>query len=450
VSEFCTEVPGNQVVAFNALTCLKEKDRAAISKEYSKNVIDFSFLKMRREDDCFRYFSEQTLLPPAMECYSEANFSQGAVVQNYCIEVTTQELVQIPDSEFDRARYIQQNAQMNANIWLNTLNSQVVGINTNARQFCNLIISYEDDVDWLVDNVIENRPGGVVTFLDEMGLLRDEAYRRSAQISTVTTGLNGFRELIAADGTQFAIIKRQANEKYNATTGVIADLERDMAELKEQIALFDAIIGAGVLGVLLGSLIIGIGALVPIPVVNKIIVGAGTLVVGGSSAAIGIATTNRNEARIEYRGIGLRIFSLQQTLALLQFIDDQLASLIDSNVRSVFATQAMATGFSILGNNINGIIENIDSVVGNAEGGAVLRRMLNVLVRNGKDLRELYLNAERQGILPVEPSTRVWNTLFPYRTTVPSKPKYPIPMDEYAVLLQKKVAWQHPLRRRCY
>lgn len=87
----------------------------------------------------------------------------------------------------------------------------------------------------------------------------------------------------------------------------------------------------------------------------------------------------------------------------------------------------------------------------NVEAGRVLRRMLITLVENGRDLRELYLNAERQGILPVEVSTRVWNTLFPYRTTVPSKPKHPIPMDEYAVLLQKKVAWQHPLRRRrCY
>lgn len=142
--EFCTKIPPNLINSSDLKTY----------KNFKNNIIDFSFLSLKNQENLLRSLEEKPIIPSSTECISSANFSQGAIVQNYCIETTTQSLVEPPDAEFSNVKQIQYQAQEHANLWLNNFNSKVVAINTNAKQYCNLIISYENDIDTLVDEVV--------------------------------------------------------------------------------------------------------------------------------------------------------------------------------------------------------------------------------------------------------------------------------------------------------
>ncbi len=134
-----------------------------------------------------------------------------------------------------------------------------------------------------------------------------------------------------------------------------------------------------------------------------------------------------------------------QTCSLLEAINTQLTSLLTGNDQSVRAVHAISLALGIIAQNLSGIIDNIDLIVDNVEGGGVLKRLLNTFVANAESLKAIYVKYEETGILPVQPTRQVWNNLFPYRAKTAAFPDKPISMQEYAFLIDRKLAWQ---RRR--
>lgn len=451
-TDYCTKVPANKVVANNILSAFHANTGEAAYKKIKENVIDFSFLSLTAQDDYLNRLADKSIIPGDMECYSSANFSQGAIVQNYCVQTTTQAIVTPPDPEFDHIAKIQEDAQDHANLWLSDLNGKVVGINSNGKQYCNLIISYKNEIDKLVDDVVNNIPGAKDNFVAEIGLLKDEAVSRSKKIEGVTAGLNDFRTLISADGSKFQTIKTKADLKYASDTGEMKQLKDAMAALESVISTYNAIIAGGAVIVVIGALVIAVGVLLELPSAgaSTAIIGAGTVITAGGSAAIGIATDKRDEASEELKNKALRYNTLQKTCALLQTVSGQLTSLITGNAESVNAVQAMKVAYKIIAMNLEGIIENVDSLVGNTDSAAMLKRMLKVFVQNGEDLKKLYATYEANGILPVQPSQAVWNSLHPFISTLSPLPEKPIPMEEYLILTQRAIAWQRRRRNGIY
>ncbi|MFZ0219545.1 MAG: HBL/NHE enterotoxin family protein [Candidatus Aquirickettsiella sp.] len=452
-ADYCTQVPANKIDSINTLsTVLGHARSISPYKQIKESAIDFSFLSLRAQDDYLKKLSNQSIIPKDTECYSSANFSQGAIVQNYCVQTTTQAIVMPPDTEFNNVSKIQEDAQDHANLWLSNLNGKVVGINSNGKQYCNLIITYENDIDNLIDDVVNNISGAKDNFVSEIGLLKDEAVNRSKKITAVTNGLNDFRVLISGDGSAFQSIKQQADIKYNSNTGEMKQLKDAMDALETAISTYNAIIAGGAAVVVIGALVIAVGVLLELPSAgaSSAIIAAGTLITAGGSTAIGIATEKRDESSEKLKERALRYNTLQQTCALLQTVSGQLSNLITGNIESVQAVQAMAVAYQLIATNLEGIIENVDSLVGNTDSGAMLKRMLKVFVQNGKDLKDLYVKYEANGILPVQPSNTVWNALHTFSRKTPAFPGKPISMEEYLILIQRKIAWQRRRRRGVY
>lgn len=450
-TEYCTQVPKNKLDSITTLSTVLENAKSIDTyKLIRESTIDFSFLSLSAQDDYFKKLSNQSIIPEDTECFSSANFSQGAIVQNYCVQTTTQAIVMPPDPEFQNVSKIQEDAQDHANLWLSNLNEKVVGINSNGKQYCNLIITYENDIDNLVDDVVNNISGAKDNFVSEIGLLKDEAVSRSKKITEITNGLKDFRVLISEDGVAFQSIKQQADIKYNSNTGEMKQLKDAMDALETSISSYNAIIAGGAIATVVGSLVIVVGVLLELPSAgaSSAIIGAGTLITAGGGAAIGIAKEKRDESSQELKEKALRYNVLQQTCALLQTVSGQLNTLIVGNNESVNAVQAMAVAYQIIATNLEGIIENVDTLVGNTDSGAMLKRMLKVFVQNGKDLKELYVKYEANGILPVQPSRPVWNSLHSFSRKIPPLPQKPISMEEYLVAIQRKIAWQRRRSRR--
>lgn len=440
--KFCTKIPPN----------LKNSSELETYKNFKNNIIDFSLLALKNQDKLLRSLEEKPIIPSSTECISSANFSQGAVVQNYCIETTTQSLVVPPDSEFANVTQIQQKAQEHANLWLNDFNSKVVAINTNAKQYCNLIISYENDIDTLVDEVVRETSGAKENFVNEIGLLQDEANDRSNKIQIVHAGLSNFRELIAKDGSNFQAIKEKADRKYKANDGEMGKLQNTIKALEKRISDCNEVIIGG--GVTLGGavLFIGVGVLVTLVTGGSTtpILAAGAGIAGAGSTMVGMAVDDKKKATEELVKSILRFNELESTCDLLQIINGQLSSLITGNKESVQAVQSMLVAYQTIAENLGGIIENVDSLNNNIESGRMLKRMLKVFVQNGKDLKKLYQEYEKQGVLPVRPSKEVWASLFPYRSVAPAIPDKAISMEEYRTILDRKIAWQRSYRSSVY
>lgn len=444
-TEYCTHVPKNKLDSITTLSAVLENAKGIDAyKQIRESTIDFSFLSLRAQDDYFRKLSNQSIIPEDTECFSSANFAQGAIVQNYCVQTTTQAIVTPPDPEFQNVSKVQEDAQEHANLWLSNLNAKVVGINSNGKQYCNLIITYENDIDKLVDDVVNNISGAKDNFVSEIGLLKDEAVSRSKKITEVTNGLKDFRVLISGDGVAFQSIKQEADLKYNSNTGEMKLLKDAMTVLEESISTYNAIIAGGAIATVVGVLVIAVGVVLELPSAgaSSVIVGAGTVITAGGGTAIGLATKNRDAASKDLMEKALRYNVLEQTCALLQTVGGQLSTLITGNIESVNAVQAMAVAYDIIGINLKGIIDNVDALVGNTDSGAMLKRMLKVFVQNGKDLKELYVKYEANGILPVQPSRPVWNALHSFSRKIPALPQKPISMEEYLVVIQRKIAWQ--------
>lgn len=432
--EYCTQVPDK----FNLFAPPIELDKVQF---VNSKIIDFSLLA---NPDKLKSIEDKPIIPPETECISSANFSQGSVVQNYCVETTTQTLVTPPDSEFEDAPKIQQEAQEHANSWLSDLNSKVIGVNTKLKQYCNLIITYEKDMDKLVDDVVENRSGAKDNFITQIGLLKDQAQKYNTNFDQVSTGLTDFRTLISQDGSNFKTLKGKADTKYNADSGEMKTLKSEIAQLEAQIKQYNAfIVGGGVVtGIGILTIIVGAVASFVTGGAATPILAAGIAVLTGGLTILGEVVSRRNEAKTNLSTSLTRYHTLQKTCSLLEAINGQLTSLITSNQESVIAVQAIALALKVIATNLTGIMDNVDSIVDNVEVGALLTRMLNVFVSNGKSLKEIYTKYETAGILPVQVEKEAWSTLFPYRSQPYAYSEKPMPMEEYAFLIDKKLAWQ--------
>ncbi|OIZ99934.1 hypothetical protein BEV13_04725 [Rickettsiella grylli] len=428
---YCTEVPE------------KLSDNTLVKKDTHKKIINFSLLSKNYQDN-LKKLENKSIIPSETQCISEANFAQGSVVQNYCIATTTQSLIIPPDEEFKDVPKIQQNAQEHANFWLSGLNNKVVGINSGLKQYCNLIMTYENDMDNLVDEVVNDVSGAKDNFLNQIGLLRDQANTREQKIIVITNELGSFRKYIGQDGSNFKSIQSKADIKYNANTGEMKKLKDTIDALNASIQAANAMIAGGAVLAALGSLVIVVGVLAGLTSggATAAVVGAGVTMIGSGGGLIGVAIDNRNKASAELSKAYVRYNTLQQTCSLLKAINEQLTSLITGNEQSVRAVQAISLALSVIAENLTGIIDNIDLIVDNVEGGAVLKRLLNLFVANAKSLKELYAKYESTGILPVQPDEQVWNSLFPYRAKPIAFSNKPIAMEEYAFLIDKKLAWQ--------
>lgn len=177
---------------------------------------------------------------------------------------------------------------------------------------------------------------------------------------------------------------------------------------------------------------------------------AGAGIAGAGSTMVGVAVEDKKKAIEELVNCILRFNELESTCNLLQTINCQLSSLITGNKESVHAVQSMLIAYQTITENLGGIIDNVDSLKNNTESGRILKRMLKLFVQNGKDLKKLYQDYEKQGVLPVRPSKEVWVSLFPYRSVAPAIPDKDISMEEYRIILDRKIAWQRRYRSGVY
>jgi len=421
---YCTEVP-------------------IVKGDIHKKIIDFPLI-FKNDQNNLNTLETKSIIPSETQCISEANFAQGTIVQNYCVETTTQALIVPPDPEFNNVPQIQQSAQENANTWLSGLNSEIVGINTGLKQFCNLIITYKNDMDQLVDDVVADRSGGKDNFLEQIGFLRDQADSRTEKIKVITVKLGNFRQAISQDSTNFKSVKNKAKIKYNANTGEMAELQKTINALQSSMQAANAMIAGGAILVALGALVITVGVLASMPSggATTAVIGTGITIIGGGSGLIGTAIDSRNKASKELSKTYVRYNTLQQTCSLLEAINIQLTSLLTGNDQSVRAVHAISLALGIIAQNLSGIIDNIDLIVDNVERGEVLKRLLNTFVTNAESLKAIYVKYEETGILPVQPTKQVWNNLFPYRAKAAAFPDKRISMQEYAFLIDRKLAWQ--------
>lgn len=429
---YCTEVPKDLVLG-----------TTIVKADFHKKIIDFSLLSKNYQNN-LDTLETKSIIPAETQCISEANFAQGSIVQNYCIETTTQALITPPDPEFNNVPQIQQKAQENANTWLSGLNNDIVGINTGLKQECNLVLTYKNDMDQLVDDVVADRSGAKDNFLEQIGFLRDQFSTREKKINVITVKLGDFRQAIGQDGANFKTIKSKADIKYNANTGEMAELQKSIKALEASIQTANAMIAGGAILAALGALVIVVGVLASIPSggATAAVIGAGVTMIGGGSGLIGAAIDSQNKASAELSKSLVRYNTLQQTCSLLEAINTQLTSLLTGNEQSVRAVHAISLALGIIAKNLSGIIDNIDLIVDNIEGGAILKRLLNTFVANAESLKAIYVKYEETGILPVQPSKQVWNHLFPYRSKAAVFPDKPISMEEYAFLIDRKLAWQ--------
>lgn len=406
---YCTEAPKNLILS-----------NTIIQSNIREKIIDFSLLSKDYQNN-LNALETKSIIPGDTQCISEANFAQGTIVQNYCVETTTQALIVPPDPEFSNVPQIQLSAQENANSWLSGLNNEIIGINTGLKQFCNLIITYKTDMDQLVDDVVADRSGAKDNFLEQIGFLRDYAEGREQKIKVITVKLGDFRQAISQDGANFKAVKNKADIKYDANTGEMAVLRESIYSLQASIQQANAMIAGGA---------------------TTAVIGAGVSIIGGGSGLLGVAIDSRNKASAELSKTYVRYNTLQQTCTLLEAINTQLTSLLTGNEQSVRAVHAISLALGIIAQNLSGIIENINLIVDNVEAGRVLKRLLNTFVANAESLKTIYVKYEETGILPVQPTKKVWNNLFPYRAKAEAFPDKPISMQEYAYLIGRKLAWE--------
>ncbi len=304
---YCTEVPKDLILS-----------NTIVKADIHKKIIDFSLLSKNYQNN-LNTLETKSIIPGETQCISEANFAQGTIVQNYCVETTTQALIAPPDPEFNNVPQIQQSAQENANTWLSGLNNEIVGINTGLKQFCNLIITYKNDMDQLVDDVVADRSGAKDNFLEQIGFLRDQADSREQKIKVITVKLGDFRQAISQDGANFKAVKNKAEIKYNANTGEMAELQKTINALQASIQTANAMIAGGAILAVVGTLVIIVGALASIPSggATAAVIGAGVTMIGGGAGLIGAAIDSRNKASEELSKTYVRYNTLQQTCSNL-------------------------------------------------------------------------------------------------------------------------------------
>lgn len=177
------------------------------------------------------------------------------------------------------------------------------------------------------------------------------------------SALAAYRTNVAADHSAFLTDYNTANVALGGTTGEIAELEKKIDSEQEALNKDLAMIAGGSTMMVVGGLMIAVGALAEIETagVSTALIAGGVAVIAGGATMTGIAGKNYDDTLKNMRDDKKRLAEDKAELTLLNHAKGQLGGLNDTLDQASAALQNLVTSWQQLDNGISAVVDDLQS-----------------------------------------------------------------------------------------
>ncbi|HEX9964670.1 MAG TPA: HBL/NHE enterotoxin family protein [Allosphingosinicella sp.] len=292
-----------------------------------------------------------------------ATATAGALVNACCTSILQQENLVVPSMPGIATH--QQTARDHANNWINTVQPTLIAAIHGIVAFGNQFDAFMTPLLAAAAKVATD-PTAKNTVVTGLTLLKNNATTHMKTATNSTNAVAGFRENFSSDFSSFQSDLSAVQTQLTADspdTGSIAQLtkkcEADQTAMSKDLAM----IAGGATGMVVGGLMIAVGALAEIETAgaSTALILAGGVMVAGGAVMTGMAGSHYHNLLNDYHDDMVKLAAAKAELTLLIHVKGQLTALdeqIDPAVKALNSLQAswqlLGTEFQTLLGQVNG------------------------------------------------------------------------------------------------
>jgi non-hemolytic enterotoxin B/C len=257
-------------------------------------------------------------------------------------------------------------AQGHANDWLNTYSGQVwnrlQGIISFGEVFNNLYTPLYRAAQNMASES-QFQPNEIQTLVQALQAIQSLVRAQSTQTQQTLSVVTGYRTVVSADHSVFLTDYNTANTALGGDTGDIAELQKKIDAEQSALNKDLAMIAGGSTMMVVGVLMIAVGALAEIETagVSTALVVGGVAVVAGGAAMTGIAGKDYDSTLKNLRADKAALANDQAELTLLNGLKGQLDSLNTTLSSAEAALSNLVTAWQQLDNAIAAVVTDLQN-----------------------------------------------------------------------------------------
>lgn len=291
------------------------------------------------------------------------------IIQLNVLAKAVAEQPQFPTIDIDGLRDLNKHlatAQQHAEAWLNGYSGQcwntLQGLISFGETFDNLYGSLAAAAKAMADES-EFKPGEISKLIGALQALQTLVRQQQDTCQKTYDTLTVYRTQVTQDESTFKTDYDTANRILGGTTGEIAQLEKKIDAEQSALNKDLAMIGGGATMMVVGGLMIAVGALAEIETagVSTALIVGGVAVIAGGATMTGIAGKNYDDTLKALRADQSRLAQDKAELTLLQHAKGQISGLTGTLDQTTAALANLVTAWQQLDNGIGAVVSDLQN-----------------------------------------------------------------------------------------
>lgn len=257
-------------------------------------------------------------------------------------------------------------AQGHANQWINSWSAQVwdrlQGIVTFGEEFGNLEDALRKAAGAIGDET-SFAPDQIAQLVAMLQALQTQVSGQQTQSEAVFDAITQYATEVGSDYSTFLTDFNTANRVLGGDSGAIQRLTEKIAAEHDAMSKDLAMIGGGAAMMVVGILIIAVGALAEFETAGAatLVIGAGIAVVAGGAAMTGVAGKDYDDKLGQIAQDEAELATDQAEIALLHGVGTQLTALTTTLGKAQAALGNLVTAWEQLDNGIQAVVDDLQN-----------------------------------------------------------------------------------------
>ncbi|MFN3686161.1 HBL/NHE enterotoxin family protein [Salinarimonas sp.] len=291
------------------------------------------------------------------------------IIQLNVLAKAVAEQPQFPTIDVDGLRDLNKHlatAQQHAQAWLNGYSGQcwntLQGLISFGETFDNLYGSLAAAAKAMGDET-EFKPGEIAKLVGALQALQTLVRQQQDTCQKTYETLTTYRTQVTQDESTFKTDYDTANRTLGGTSGEIAQLEQKIDAEQSALSKDLAMIGGGATMMVVGGLMIAVGALAEIETggVSTALIVGGVAVIAGGATMTGIAGKNYDDTLKALRADQTQLAKDKAELTLLQHAKGQISGLTGTLDQTTAALANLVTAWQQLDNGIGAVVADLQN-----------------------------------------------------------------------------------------
>ncbi|MEI5907208.1 HBL/NHE enterotoxin family protein [Bacillus spongiae] len=273
-------------------------------------------------------------------------------------------------------------ARNNASYWLDTLKPNLIQVNENIIGYNTKFQNYYDT---LVSLAMANDKETLNFGLE---LLHSEIEENKAEVDALISDLTNFKKALFTDVQSFRSDSDAITSQLSGNNALIPQLKNQISAYNDAINTDIGIIAGGAVGEIVGVALFAGGVILfpTAPYLGGGLMVAGVAVVGGSTAAIVIASNDLEDKQKALKEATSTLTQLETEVVVLETLNNQVNYFVETIDLAIDSLQNISDQWNTLGSKYNTLIDTVEDTSGDL--GIFVIPQLNTAKDDWADIKQ--------------------------------------------------------------